>query len=195
MQSLALMPPWQDDKFGSLTSLVFSYWSPKRSEKVSVSPPSTVCQWDLPMKSPKHCTSRTPACTIFSHHRKGAVRDWLQLAATQTAQHEVAKEQIVKENKHVCLLIVKSKTSQQAFAAFSASQQMGWQRSCQNRLERASLQLWDYPWNHRNPQRECQEARMICCIAARWFGYHHTSRTTTSSATEIIFEKAEIATE
>ena len=32
---------------------------------------------------------------IFSHHRNGAVRDWLQLAATQTEQDDVAKEQIV----------------------------------------------------------------------------------------------------
>ena len=69
-------------------------------------PPSTVvCQWDLPMKSPKHCTSRTPACTIFSHHRKGAVRDWLQLAATQTVQHGVVKEQITWKNTHLNKLL------------------------------------------------------------------------------------------
>ena len=43
----------------------------------------------------------TPASAIFLHHRKGAVRDWLQLAATRTVQHEVAKEQIVKENTHL----------------------------------------------------------------------------------------------
>ena len=39
LQSLALMPPWQDDKFGSLTSLVLSSWSPKRKRKsISIKP-------------------------------------------------------------------------------------------------------------------------------------------------------------
>ena len=80
LQSPAVMPPWQDDKFGSLTSLMLSYWSPKRSvEKVSVSSlwPSfnanelkaSMSFNGLSMKSPKHCTSgHNSSMHNFSHH-------------------------------------------------------------------------------------------------------------------------------
>ena len=89
LQSLALMPPWQDDKFGSLTSLMLSYAGKKESKKyhyqaigqvstqirstASVSfsntlPPSTV---SLSVRSAHeitealHIEDTTPACTFF----------------------------------------------------------------------------------------------------------------------------------
>ena len=58
MQSLDLMPPWQDDKFGSLTSLVLSYWSPKRKRKsISTKPLAKFQRKSGHMKASKHCTS------------------------------------------------------------------------------------------------------------------------------------------